>query len=261
MKVHVRHASRAQRGPEGELPRPFAAALPYAVLVPPAALAAAVAGLIVWPLAVALAGAALVAALVRAAVEHVRKARQRSWADAWLLGTAWRRPPTAVLDARREELVSDRQRRMLAGSLRHLVRESRRFALPGASPANFRAVFAHAENLEALALRLEASGPVSRDRGRARPPALDRPRRAALRSPKSGRARLRRPTESCSPSTGRIDDRPPRHRHQRRLLRLRPSAHLRVRPGLMRAENLVMLLIAIGIFAYLVFVLFRGDRL
>ena len=161
MKVHVRHASRAQRGPEGELPRPFAAALPYVVLVPPAALAAALAGLIVWPLAGAFAGAALLAALVRAAVEQVRKARQRSWADAWLLGEAWRRPPTAVLDARREELVSDRQRRMLAGSLRHLVRESRRFALPGASPANFRAVFAHAENLEALALRLEASGPVS----------------------------------------------------------------------------------------------------
>lgn len=161
MKIHARHAPRAQRGPEGELPRPFAAALPYAVVVPPAALTAAVAGLIVWPFAVALAGAALVAALVRSAVEQVRKARQRSWADAWLLGEAWRRPPTAVLDARREELVSDRQRRMLAGSLRHLVRESRRFALPGASPANFRAVYAHAENLEALALRLEASGPVS----------------------------------------------------------------------------------------------------
>ena len=161
MKVHVRRASRAQRGPEGELPRPFAAALPYVVLVPPAALAGALAGLIDRPLAGALAGAALLAALVRAAVEQVHKARQRSWADSWLLGTEWRRPPTAVLDARREELVSDRQRRTLAGSLRHLVRESRRFALPGASPANFRAVFAHAESLEALALRLEASGPVS----------------------------------------------------------------------------------------------------
>ena len=161
MKVQVRHASRAQRGPEGELPRPLAAALPYVVLVPPAALAGALAGLIVWPLAGAFAGAALLAALVRAAVEHVRKARKRSWAEAWLRGEAWRRPPTAVLDARREELVSDRQRRRLARSLRHLVRESRRFALPGASPANFRAVFAHAESLEALALRLEASSPVS----------------------------------------------------------------------------------------------------
>lgn len=29
----------------------------------------------------------------------------------------------------------------------------------------------------------------------------------------------------------------------------------------MGAENLVMLLIAIGIFAYLVFVLFRGEKL
>lgn len=160
MKINARHAPGAHRSRDVELPRPFAAALPYFVLVPPAALAAAVAGLIVWPLAEALAGAALLAALVRAAVEQVRKARQR-WADAWLLGEAWRRPPTAVLDARREDLVSDRQRRTLAGSLRRLVRESRRFALPGASPANFRAVYVHAESLEALALRLEAQDPVS----------------------------------------------------------------------------------------------------
>lgn len=161
MKINARHAPGAHRSRDVELPRPFAAALPYFVLVPPAALAAAVAGLIVWPLAEALAGAALLAALVRAAVEQVRKARQRSWADAWLLGEAWRRPPTAVLDARREDLASDRQRRTLAGSLRRLVRESRRFALPGASPANFRAVYVHAESLEALALRLEAQDPVS----------------------------------------------------------------------------------------------------
>jgi hypothetical protein len=161
MKIHAGHVNTRRRGEPDRPPRPVAAALPYVVLVPPAALGAALAGLIDWPLAAALAGAALAAALVRAAVEQVRKARERNWADAWLLGMAWRRPPTAVLDARREELVSDRQRRMLAGSLRHLVRESRRFALPGASPANFRAVFAHAENLEALAARLEAPAPVS----------------------------------------------------------------------------------------------------
>jgi hypothetical protein len=129
--------------------------------VPPAALGAALAGLIDWPLAAALAGATLAAAGVRAGVELVRRTRERDWADAWLRGEAHRRPPTAVLDARRSELVSDRQRRMLAGSLRHLVRESRRFALPGASPANFHAVFVHSDQLEALASRLEAPAPVS----------------------------------------------------------------------------------------------------
>jgi hypothetical protein len=138
-----------------------AAALPYAGLVPPAALGAALVGLIDWRLAAALAGATLAAAGVRASVELVRRARERDWADSWLLGEAHRRPPTAVLQARREELVARRHRRSLARSLRHLVRESRRFALPGASPANYRAVFAHAEHLEALAARLETPAPVS----------------------------------------------------------------------------------------------------
>jgi hypothetical protein len=160
MKIH---AGRATAPPRRELwlPRPLAAALPYVVVVPPAALGVALAGLIQWQLAVALAGATLAAGLVRAIAEQVTRARERDWADAWILGEAQRRPPTALVEARQEELVSARHRKRVARSLRHLIREARRFALPGASPANYRAVLAHSEHLEALASRLEAPAPVS----------------------------------------------------------------------------------------------------
>jgi hypothetical protein len=159
MKIHAGHVNTSRREPDR--PRPVAAALPYVALVPPAALGTALASLIDWPLAAALVGATLAAAGVRASVELVRETRKRDGADAWLRGEAHRRPPTAVLDVRRDELVARRHRRSVAHSLRHLVRQSRRFALPGASPANYRAVFAQAEHLEALAARLEAPAPVS----------------------------------------------------------------------------------------------------
>lgn len=125
------------------------------MILPPGALAGALVGALSWSVAGALIAASLAAGGVRAFVEAYRRDRLRNWTDAWLAGDTARRPATTLVSSRDRELTSHREREMLARSVRRLAHDSRRNALPGASPANLRAARAQAQLLDLLAERLE----------------------------------------------------------------------------------------------------------
>jgi hypothetical protein len=110
--------------------------------------------LAVWPISIALLGVLLT---VRRRIEA---ARLRAAADEWI-ARGWE-GPAARYAWRIEELTSPRERKVLGGSIRSVVREleARRPAI--GSLVNRRALYPHRRLLVALADRLAATGrPVS----------------------------------------------------------------------------------------------------
>lgn len=79
----------------------------------------------------------------------------RSRADRLLRGGARVHPDSALLTWREAELTSERHRKVLARSLRFVIRELEGRVLPGPVPLN-RAVRSHVESIRALAERLAA---------------------------------------------------------------------------------------------------------
>ena len=136
------------------LPRPGDALAPYAAI-------AVAAGLYVLgralPLrtAVALAGAAALAGTAAAGWSWAQRARLRDMADRFIAAGAGMPPPIAVVEERRDELVSRRERRMLAASVRRTLTNAQRAPrLSSQLPVNRPAVRAERERLEHLAALL-----------------------------------------------------------------------------------------------------------
>lgn len=142
------------------MPSPLRAARPFFLLslVP---LVAGVAGLIPqldgFVLGVLFAGAGA----LRGAIEYRRLSSLRRQADRQLLGTAATRSPELVV-WRTAELTSERNRRVLAKTLRGVVSELDARRLPGASPLNRSGARSHAGLIQALADRVgDLERPVS----------------------------------------------------------------------------------------------------
>jgi hypothetical protein len=141
-------------------PSPLKAARPFLVLslVP---LVAGVAGLIPQLDGFVLGALIAGAGALRAAIEYRQLSRLRRLADRQLLGTA--APRVAELVAwRTGELTSERNRRVLAKTLRGVVSELDARRLPGASPLNRTGARHQAGLICALADRVgDAERPVS----------------------------------------------------------------------------------------------------
>jgi hypothetical protein len=150
---HTRVARSAPAGAEG-LPRPALAIAPYAVLLATAAVFGA-SHVITQRWAAALAAASVLAAggaAVRAWLQRVQLCER---ADRFIATDTGAPPAAAVLAARRAELLSTRERRTLATSLRRLVGDA--LAPPKMSariPTDRGAVRAEAAQIERLAARL-----------------------------------------------------------------------------------------------------------
>ncbi len=142
------------------MPSPLRAARPFLVLslVP---LVAGVAGLIPqldgFVLGTVFAGAGA----LRGVIEYRRLSSLRRLADRQLLGSAEPRSPELVV-WRTGELISERNRRVLAKALRGVVSELDARRLPGASPLNRSGARPHASVIQALADRVgDLERPVS----------------------------------------------------------------------------------------------------
>jgi hypothetical protein len=110
----------------------------------------------------AVAASAIVCALVRSAVEHLRIESARERADEWLSCRAGTPPSDELLVARIDELLDPGLRRMLARSFRRLAAD----AVGGGpihtpSQQNRRVLREHVSELQAVADRLGDSRPVS----------------------------------------------------------------------------------------------------
>jgi hypothetical protein len=142
------------------VPSPLKAARPFLVLslVP---LIAGVAGLIPQLDGFVLGALIAGAGALRAAIEYRQLSRLRRLADRQLLGTAVPRVPELVA-WRRGQLTSERNRRVLAKSLRGVVSELDPSRLPGASPLNRPGARPEAGLVLALADRVgDAERPVT----------------------------------------------------------------------------------------------------
>ena len=133
-------------------------------LVPLAgALAASAGGYVSSPALTAVAVSAVVCALVRMAVEHVRVELTRNRADRWLGARTGQAPSDEVLVARIDELLSARTRTTLGRSFRRIAVDAVSAGRP-MSPAqlNRGRLRRHADDLVRLADRLEdLSAPVT----------------------------------------------------------------------------------------------------
>lgn len=139
-----------------------ASAIPF--LVPLAgALAASTAGVLSSPALTAVTVSAVVCALVRMTVEHVRVELTRDRADRWLGAHIGQAPSDEVLVARIDELLSARTRTTLGRSFRRIAVDAVSGGRP-MSPAqlNRGRLRRHADDLVRLADRLEdLSAPVT----------------------------------------------------------------------------------------------------
>jgi hypothetical protein len=139
-----------------------ASGIPF--LVPLAgALAASASGVLSSPALTAVAVSAVVCALVRMAVEHVRVQLTRDRADRWLGAHTGQAPSDEVLVARIDELLSARTRTTLGRSFRRIAADAVSGGRP-VSPAqlNRGRLRRHADDLVRLADRLEdLSAPVT----------------------------------------------------------------------------------------------------
>jgi hypothetical protein len=150
---HTRVARSAPAGGEG-LPRPAHAIAPYAVLFATATVFGA-SHVIPQRWAAALAAASVLAAGGAALRAWMRRVHLCERADRFIATGTGAPPAAAVLAARRAELLSTRDRRTLATSLRRLVEDAQ--APPTMSariPTDRRAVRAEAAHMEWLAARL-----------------------------------------------------------------------------------------------------------
>lgn len=148
---HTDAAPQTERG----LPRPWHALAPYAAILVAAGLF--VPGHALRPrLAIAIAVAAALAGAAAAGWSWVQRVRLRDQADRFIAAGEGTAPSAAVLDERRAELVSRRERRTLAAAVRRAVTSAaqtppRRSAQV---PVDRPAVRAERERLERLAALL-----------------------------------------------------------------------------------------------------------
>lgn len=138
----------------GELPSPLRSASPYAVILVATPLMAA-GGAITRQWAVALAAASLLAGAGASVWGWMQRVMLCDLADRWIAIGSGVPPADVVVTQRRQELVSARERRMLATSLRRLVAAAQ--APPRVSvrvPTDRRTVTAEAALIERLAAHL-----------------------------------------------------------------------------------------------------------
>jgi hypothetical protein len=168
MRTHgFLHSETVARSDQG-LPRPGRAILPYAAVL--AAAPAFVAGQALSLRAgIATAGSALAAAAGAWVWSVVARAQQRDRADRFIANGAGHAPSPAVLAERRAELVSGRERRMLATTLRRVVASVDRPPVRSARvPLDAAAVRAERAQIERLAATLSATDVPVTARGVAR---------------------------------------------------------------------------------------------
>lgn len=138
---------------ERGLPRPGQALAPYAVIV-------AAAGVFLLGRAlplrsgVAFAAAAALAGAAAAGWTWVQRARLRDMADRFIAAGEGTAPPAAVLEERRAELVSRRERRTLAAALRRAITPTQPSWLSTQVPVHRPAVQAERARLERVAALL-----------------------------------------------------------------------------------------------------------
>jgi hypothetical protein len=168
MSFRSRDQTHALPDTEPGLPRPGDALAPYAAI-------AIAAGLFVLGhalalrSAVALAASAALAGAVAAGWSWAQRARLRDMADRFIAAGAGTAPSAAVLEERREELVSRRARRTLAASVRRTLTNAQRAPrLSSQVPINRPAVRAERERLERLAALLADTDAPMPARGVAR---------------------------------------------------------------------------------------------
>ncbi len=128
---------------------------PYLAPAPFAA-AAAVANRLSDAAAGAVVASALATALARDVWERGRAAGRRRRVDHWLAWGVGEPPPDALIGERMHQLVSPRERRRVARSLRAIRAQGLRPGVYRASVVNPRAAAANGPALERLAARLEA---------------------------------------------------------------------------------------------------------
>jgi hypothetical protein len=139
-----------------DLPRPLRAGLPYALA---ALLALGLCFTPVWPVGLLAAGAFSVAAVLAAWKEQRALDRLRASVDATLMRQG-RHELSPLLLWRTGEVTEQAFRDHVASELRRLVAASRTTSLPGSSPVDRASVRRNADELLALAARLEGPGSV-----------------------------------------------------------------------------------------------------
>ena len=130
--------------------RPLRVALPYFAAAAVALAAGWAAGLS-WPDRLVLPIALVLAGGLWSARRWNDRRRRRAVADAWFEGGG----QATQFAWRAEELTSTHRRRLLAGSLRGVVREIQSPGPTSTVPLNRKAIHPHTEELAALAARLE----------------------------------------------------------------------------------------------------------
>jgi hypothetical protein len=154
--VGVQHfGTHASPGPHSRSRRPAAVAAGHFGL---AVLAIAVSSALrlPWRAGVSIAVASAVLGIVQIARGRLELGRQRRAADSLLRTGARVHPASELLLWRAAELTSDRNRKVLSGSLSRIVCEVTRPSLNSAVPLDRRGVWPHIELLTMLARRLAA---------------------------------------------------------------------------------------------------------
>ena len=144
----VHEHRRTSPGPDAPA-SPLPAALPYLALVAVALAAGWAAGLS-WPNRLVLPIALVLAGAFRVAQRWNERRGRRAIADAWFE----RGGQAAQFEWRAEELTSARERRLLAHSLRGVVKEIRAPGPTSTVPLNRKAIHPYLAELEAIAERL-----------------------------------------------------------------------------------------------------------
>ncbi len=147
----VHDSRRTPPGPDAPA-SPFPAALPYLALAIVALAAGWAAGLS-WPNRLVLPIALVLAGAFRSSQRWNERRRRREVADAWFA----RGGQGPQFEWRAEELTSTRERKLLAHSLRGVVKEIQAPGPTSTVPLNRRAIAPHLDELRAIAARLEDS--------------------------------------------------------------------------------------------------------
>ena len=145
----VHEHRRTPPGPDAPA-SPLPAALPYLALAAVALAAGWAAGLS-WPNRLVLPIALVLAGAFRSGQRWNERRRRRAVADAWFE----RGGQAAQFEWRADELTSTRERKLLAHSLRGVVKEIRAPGPTSTVPLNRKAIHPHLAELEAIAERLE----------------------------------------------------------------------------------------------------------
>jgi hypothetical protein len=139
---------------DARIPRPWLAALPLLALAA-VSVALDAAPQLPWIVGVAVAVLFLLAGMARALQRYIELRQLRAAADRLIRRDNLRIQQSPFLGWRAEELTKPSRRRILARSLRHVVRELDAATLPGASPLNRRAARPYVDKLSELARLVE----------------------------------------------------------------------------------------------------------